>query len=126
MGNIVWSAEKSWHDGPEVSVSVDERGRLKVNADRYLNTPLTLNEGREIAASIAARLALGEDIETAILVVLFNIGDRQARCACVAGEWSGLKRDLPPTQGIPKCPNGHVLTQEAGPKLGYLRERVAS
>ncbi len=53
-------------------------------------------------------------------VVLFNIGDRFTPVACVAGEWSGLKGDIPRSEGIPKCPNGHVMTEGKGLKLGWV------
>lgn len=28
MSNIVWNAENGWHDGPEVKVGLDQRGRI--------------------------------------------------------------------------------------------------
>lgn len=30
MSKIVWDAENGWHDGPEVTVGLDESGRLTV------------------------------------------------------------------------------------------------
>lgn len=33
MSNIVWSADKGWHDGPEATVSLDLHGRLVVEPD---------------------------------------------------------------------------------------------
>ncbi len=53
-------------------------------------------------------------------IVLFNIGDRFTPVACVAGEWSGVKGDIPRAEGIPKCPNGHVMTEGKGLKLGWV------
>jgi hypothetical protein len=56
-------------------------------------------------------------------LVFFNIGDRFAPVSCVAGEWSGLKQDIPKSDDpndLPKCPGGHVLTQGRGLKLGWL------
>ncbi len=46
-----------------------------------------------------------------ILVVLLNYGDHLTMVSCTAGEWSGVKGDLVPSAGIPKCPNGHVLVE---------------
>lgn len=59
-----------------------------------------------------------------ILVVMLNIGDRFAPVECIEQEWQGLKKDIPVPEdgGIPKCPNGHALTQGPGLRLGWLRD----
>jgi hypothetical protein len=31
MSNVVWSEDEGWHDGPEVSVSLDQEGRMRTN-----------------------------------------------------------------------------------------------
>lgn len=64
-----------------------------------------------------------EPAKMSFALVLFNIGDRFAPVSCVAGEWSGLKTDIPKSDNLdelPKCPNGHVLIQGRGLKLGWL------
>lgn len=65
-----------------------------------------------------------EDFRTAVMVVLLNIGERYTIVDCMNGEWSGLKKDLPHSDGIPKCPNGHVLFEGSGLKLAWIRNRV--
>lgn len=83
---------------------------------------LTVDQLEEIFECIAVRRERFPE-ESGIMslgVVLFNFGDRYAKATCVAGEWTGLKQELPRTTGIPKCPNGHVLTQEAGLRLGWV------
>lgn len=55
-------------------------------------------------------------------LVLANIGDRFTPVACINGEWEGIKRDIPKNPGIPKCPNGHVMTQGRGLVLGWMLE----
>lgn len=37
-GNVVWDAERGWHDGPRATVALDDRGKLKITPDtRYSN-----------------------------------------------------------------------------------------
>lgn len=62
-----------------------------------------------------------EPIELTAALVLLNIGDRYAAVSCINGEWNSLKQDIPKGDGvsIPKCPNGHVLTQGSGLVLGW-------
>lgn len=55
-----------------------------------------------------------------IMVVLLNIGDRFAPVECLEKEWTGVKQDIPSGDGIPKCPNGHVLFQRPGLCLGWV------
>jgi hypothetical protein len=65
-----------------------------------------------------------EGLETSIMMVLVNYGNRFAPAFCVNGEWSGHKVDLISGSGIPKCPNGHVLFEREGMILGWIREKV--
>lgn len=58
-----------------------------------------------------------EPLAMSLALVLFNIGDRFAAVSCVAGEWEGLKKDIPRGEGVPKCPNGHVMMQGPGLRL---------
>jgi hypothetical protein len=85
---------------------------------------LTVHEMNEIAQAVMARQERFKDeaLNMSIMVVLANIGDRFAPVSCVAGEWSGHKKDLQPSTGIPKCPNGHVLMQGVGKVLGWVDE----
>lgn len=53
-------------------------------------------------------------------LVMFNIGERFAPVTCIEGEWEGLKYNIPKGDGIPKCPNGHVMTQGKGLQLGWI------
>lgn len=64
-----------------------------------------------------------DDPAVSFLLVMLNIGERYAPVQCVGGEWKGLKQDIPPGNGVPKCPNEHVLTQDKGLTLGWLRDR---
>lgn len=57
-------------------------------------------------------------------LVLFNIGDRFARVECIEQEWTGFKKDIPKGDGVPKCPNGHVLMQGRGLSLGWIQETI--
>lgn len=82
--------------------------------------PLTIDDVANMVELIQMRLDRGEDLMTAVGVVLFNYGDRFASATCVAGEWTGQKHELPRTAGIPKCPNGHVLTQGFGKVLAFV------
>lgn len=47
------------------------------------------------------------------LLVLLNVGDRYTSVTCIEGEWVGKKHEIPKTEGFPKCPNGHPLTQSS-------------
>lgn len=60
-----------------------------------------------------------ESIKVSVGVVLFNIGDMFAPIHCIKGEWRGIKANLIPDGDIPKCPNGHVLLQGDGLRLGW-------
>lgn len=55
-------------------------------------------------------------------LILFNIGDRYTPVQCVNGEWVSIKSDIPKGEGIPKCPNDHVLTEGKKLVLGWLQE----
>lgn len=56
-------------------------------------------------------------------LVMFNIGDRFSPVECVEQEWTGIKSDVPKGEGVPKCPNGHVLMQGRGLRLGWIEEK---
>lgn len=81
---------------------------------------LSLEEGYQVAEAIEARQSRFQDepLRESILVVLFNFGDRYIQVKCVAGEWEGIKADIPRREGggIPLCPNGHVMTEHGGGK----------
>lgn len=52
-----------------------------------------------------------EDEKVSFLVVILNYGDHLTVINCTGGEWSGIKADLQPRDGVPLCPNGHPLTE---------------
>lgn len=85
---------------------------------------LSLEDVGMIIKSIEARRNNfpDEDEAQCIAIVLFNIGDKYAPVSCVGREWSGYKIDLSPKNvtDLPKCPNGHVLVQGNGLRLGWL------
>lgn len=85
---------------------------------------LTIKDVEVILEAVGARKKNFPDEPAAmtIALVLMNIGDRYAKVSCVAGEWVGLKTDIPKseTNDIPKCPNGHVLTQDRGLSVGWV------
>ena len=87
-----------------------------------IGSPMTAHHFNLILESLAFREERfpEESFQMRLGVVLLNFGDRYAEAWCVGGEWSGLKEDLPRTSGIPKCPNGHVLTQGKGLRLGWV------
>lgn len=66
-----------------------------------------------------------EPIGMTVALVLANIGDRFALVKCINGEWEGVKANLTPTGKVPKCPNGHVMTQGEGLRLGWLAPPTA-
>lgn len=63
-----------------------------------------------------------EPVGVTIALILMNIGDRYSPVECIEQEWTALKKDVPNGEGVPKCPNGHVLTQGPGLKLGWLSD----
>lgn len=63
-----------------------------------------------------------EPVGVTIAFVMLNIGDRYSPVECIEQEWTALKKDVPRGEGVPKCPNGHVLTQGPGLKLGWLAD----
>lgn len=54
-----------------------------------------------------------EDGREALVVVLMNYADRFTTVRCVNGEWTGVKKDLKKTSGVPTCPGGHVLVENS-------------
>jgi hypothetical protein len=62
-----------------------------------------------------------EPLDITLPVVLFNLGDRFAKVWCITCGWSGFKLELPMTyNGVPRCPNGHVMMQGKGMRLGWI------
>lgn len=61
-----------------------------------------------------------EPLAMTIGLVLANIGDRFAPVECINGEWKGFKVEIVATGDVPTCPNGHVMTQGEGLKLGWV------
>lgn len=87
--------------------------------------PLKVEDGQAIYEAFRSRRErwADEDEFTALMVVLFNFGDRLTGVSCTAGEWSGVKGDLPPRDGIPLCPNGHPLFESPNRwRLGMVPE----
>lgn len=62
-----------------------------------------------------------EEFVMSVGVVLMNYGDRFTSVRCVNGEWAGQKMNLS-GEGLPKCPNGHVLLESEGRKKLVLVE----
>lgn len=85
---------------------------------------IDLEDVHDIVDAIAYRRGTyQESLEQALAIVLLNYGARFTRVRCVNGEWSGLKKEIPQTIGIPKCPNGHVLYELSVPgKLAIIKE----
>lgn len=88
---------------------------------------LTINDVEMILEALQLRNNNfpNEPGEMTLGIVLLNIGDRFAPVSCVAGEWEGIKQDIPKSENpedLPMCPNGHVLTQGPGLKLGWIED----
>lgn len=83
---------------------------------------LTVDDIAEIAELIKFRQEkFGEPFDMSLGVVLFNYGDKRVKVRCVAGEWEGTKGDLPRADGVPVCPQGHVMVELNGPvQIGLL------
>jgi len=87
---------------------------------RVLNTSDIENIKQKIDYRQAA---FGEDFLLSLGVVLMNYGDKYVKVVCVAGEWSGTKKNLVPRDGIPLCPNGHPLIETTqAPRLALIEE----
>lgn len=84
--------------------------------------PLSIKDAYEIleAMNTRRRNFPEETPDITVPLILLNIGDRYAEVHCINGEWSGIKKDIPKGEGVPKCPNGHVMTQGNGLVLGWL------
>lgn len=104
---------------------------MSVDAEQYApripkpGDRINIHDAEEIWEAIQIRQKNFTDEPEVIsfATVIFNIGDRYAPVSCVAGEWSGLKRDVHKPHDkteLPKCPNGHVLTQGSGLQLGWI------
>lgn len=57
-----------------------------------------------------------------LALILLNIGDRFATVTCIEEEWTSLVQDIPKGTGVPKCPNGHVLTKGPGMHLAWMSD----
>ena len=53
-------------------------------------------------------------------IVISGIGDRFRPVQCTEQEWEGIKKDIPKGEGVPKCPNGHVLFEGPGVTVGWV------
>lgn len=84
---------------------------------------LTAHETNLIVDQIQDRQKKFKD-ETFLMsvgVVLLNFGDKYVKVRCVREEWSGIKDDLIPRDGIPLCPNGHPLFEiSKAPRLALI------
>lgn len=78
-----------------------------------MSRKLTIDEFRDIVNAFVERRERfpRENDEDSLMVVLVNYGDRFTNVRCINGEWVGIKHHIPRTDGIPKCPNGHVLLE---------------
>jgi hypothetical protein len=87
---------------------------------------LSMEDVEQIAGAIKTRRENfpDEPFEMTVALVLYNIGDRYSPVECIEQEWTGVKQDIPRGEGVPKCPNGHVLTQGLGLKLGWYQEEI--
>lgn len=85
---------------------------------------ITIKDVEEIVTAVVDRQQKfpGEPVGITIALVLMNIGDRYSPVECLEQEWTGIKKDVPKGEGVPKCPNGHVLMQGPGLKLGWLAD----
>lgn len=99
-------------------------GELIDEVDRLTaGTPLTIQQATEIHEAYQFRRStFDESSEMSMAVVLLNYGARFAPVSCIAGEWAGTKEQLQPSHGVPVCPNGHVLIEGPGMKLGLIPE----
>lgn len=84
--------------------------------------PLSLNDMMHIVDAFLVRKGrFQKDDATALMTVLANAGDGRTNVRCIAGEWTGTKKQLPPSNGVPMCPNGHVLLEgDVRWRLGYI------
>jgi len=90
-----------------------------------VGSPLNVDDIEGIIDRIEMRKHLfpDEPWDVTIGVVMANHGDAFTQVVCVGGEWSGLKKDLPHSTGIPRCPQGHVLTESSDRiRIGWVEE----
>jgi hypothetical protein len=85
--------------------------------------PISLKDIEEIIDGIRRRKENfpDEPAHMSIIFVLMGIGRRYTPVSCANGEWNGHIWDLPAEEGIPVCPNGHVLTEGEGVTLGWVK-----
>ena len=81
----------------------------------HAGKPLTIEDVEMVLAAVRKRKRNfpTEPDDITWLLILLNIGDRYTSVTCIEGEWIGVKHEIevPEPGGIPKCPNGHPLTQ---------------
>lgn len=84
--------------------------------------PLSLNDMMHIVDAFLVRKARFQENDAAALMsVLANAGDSRTSVRCINGEWTGTKKQLAPSNGVPVCPNGHVLLEsDVRWSLGYI------
>jgi hypothetical protein len=86
--------------------------------------PLSIKDAQEISEAVKRRQENfpEEELGFTLTLILLNIGDRYAAVACMneAHGWTGIKKDIPKGEGIPTCPEGHVLMQTGGFTLGWM------
>jgi hypothetical protein len=85
---------------------------------------LNWNDLVDIQQKIEFRqLQYNEEHLMALSIVLMNYGSRYIKVKCVMAEWEGLKADIPLSDGIPLCPNGHPLFEVSrSPVLALIDE----
>jgi len=84
---------------------------------------LSVTEAAEIAALVEYRQGqfADESLHTSVMMAVLNYGDKFVGVRCIRGEWSGVKGDLTPRDGVPLCPNGHVMIEiSAGLRLALV------
>lgn len=98
-------------------MSDEKENRIPAPGDR-----VNMGDLEEIVEAIVQRGKNFPDEPGAMTIglVLMNIGDRFTPVVCRHGEWMGIKKDLQKGDGVPTCPNGHVLTEGKGLKLGWI------
>lgn len=95
------------------------------DSERSVSKALTVDQARDMAIRYFNRRGLFEEEDkiTSFLVVVLNYGDHLTEVSCIAGEWNGMKGDLQSREGIPLCPNGHPLLENAYQlRLGLIPE----
>jgi len=87
--------------------------------------PLSVEHALSIAEQVEYRQNHFRDemLYTSIAVILMNYGEQFRELRCINGEWGGVKRDIDASGGIPTCPDGHPIFEEANRvALGWVGE----